>query len=307
MRHAETAYPRTELPLSALIDTRHDVLKQLPPSLVGGVALPGLRTGPKRGQGLEFIDLRQYNDGDDVRHIDWNVTARSNQPYTRLYREEKENTTSVVLDFRRHMHTGSSVLRSVRAGLQAARMLWQSVAAGDRVAAIVVTDHAMTETRPVAGRKGALSACELIADAFTPDHPARSTTPLQALLPRISQHARQSGRYIIFSGFDALGEAWQPRLNAVGAAQRTTGVLVIDRLEHNALPTGRYHYKSGDKNNKESTATIDRHAATALESELANGIDRIHDSFYLSGVPLVTDHTEAFYEDTIMKLLRGHH
>jgi uncharacterized protein (DUF58 family) len=303
MALAETATPRTTLSLGALIETRHDILKQTATSVVGGVALPGPRSGPKRGQGLEFVDLRQYNDGDDVRHIDWNVTARTNQPYTRLYREEKENTTTVVVDLRRHMYTGSDSLRAVRAGLQAARALWQSLAGGDRIAAIVCTDHEITETRPLTGRKGALSACELIADKFKAQSNATTTMPLHELLLRLNRHTRQSGRYVVFSGFDERGEAWQQRLNTLGAAQRTTGVITLDRMEHIALPAGRYHYR--DRQQLEASTSIDRRTRDTLQQELQVAKKSIKNSFDNAGVPLIVDYTDAPYEHALQDLMRG--
>ena len=303
MALAEKATQRTTLSLGALIETRHDILKKTPTSVVGGVALPGLRSGPKRGQGLEFVDLRQYNDGDDVRHIDWNVTARTNQPYTRLYREEKEHTTTVVVDLRRHMHTGSGSLRSVRAGLQAARVLWQSLAGGDRVAAIVCTDNDITETRPTAGPKGVLSACELIARKFTAPLDATAPMPLQELLLRLSLHTRQSGRYVVFSGFDERGGAWQQRLNTLAAAQRTTAVLTLDRMEHIALPAGRYHYR--DQRRRETSATIDRRTGKSLQQQLQAATHQIKHSFHHAGVPLIVDYTDTPYEHALHDLLRG--
>ncbi len=302
MTAAAQDYPLTTLPLSALIETRHDVIRHSAPGVPGGVALPGLRTGPRRGQGLEFIDLRQYNEGDDVRHIDWNVTARTNQPYTRLYREEIENTTTVIVDLREHMYTGSTVLRSVRAGLQAARMLWQASHAGDRVAAMTVTDERILETRPVAGRRGVLSACELISEQFA-IKTNNLSLPLQHLLLRLTRSARQSGRYVVFSGFDVLGEAWQPRLDAVGVSGRVTGVMTIDRLEHKSLPGGRYTYH--DHRGQTSTAIINRSDRAEISQQLSDNISSIRKSFRLSSVPLIIDDIHAPYADTLLSLLHG--
>jgi len=66
----------TTLTLQSLIDARYDINRNLSSTSKGGTRFPGQRTAQRRGQGMEFIDLRQYNQGDDVRHIDWNVTAR---------------------------------------------------------------------------------------------------------------------------------------------------------------------------------------------------------------------------------------
>jgi len=78
---------RLSLSLQTMIYARFDVIRRQSSSPIGRSDFPGQRTGTRRGQGLEFIDLRQYSPSDDVRHIDWNVTARSNEAYTRLYRD----------------------------------------------------------------------------------------------------------------------------------------------------------------------------------------------------------------------------
>jgi len=136
------------LTLQSLIDARHDVVRNRSITNIGRSDFPGQRTGSRRGQGLEFIDLRQYNPSDDIRHIDWNVTARSNEPYTRLYREEREHITTVVVDLRPLMFTGSNCLRAVSAGANAARVLWQANESGDRCAAMIIHAFGIEQTRP---------------------------------------------------------------------------------------------------------------------------------------------------------------
>jgi len=84
----------------------------------------GMTSGPfisrHRGHGLDFDDLRLYSPGDDVRHIDWKVTARYGQAHTRLYREERDSTVTTAVDLRRVMCTGTDSLRAVNAGLLSA-------------------------------------------------------------------------------------------------------------------------------------------------------------------------------------------
>ncbi len=181
--------------------------------------------------------------------------------------------------------------------------LWQSLAGGDRIGAIVCTDHEITETRPLTGRKGALSACELIADKFKAQSNATTTMPLHELLLRLNRHTRQSGRYVVFSGFDERGEAWQQRLNTLGAAQRTTGVITLDRMEHIALPAGRYHYR--DRQQLEASTSIDRRTRDTLQQELQVAKKSIKNSFDNAGVPLIVDYTDAPYEHALQDLMRG--
>ena len=69
--------------------------------------LAGAKRSHRRGRGVEFDEVRQYTAGDDVRAIDWRVTARSGTPHTKLFHEERERPVLVALDLRRGMHFGS--------------------------------------------------------------------------------------------------------------------------------------------------------------------------------------------------------
>jgi len=195
---------QTSLPLQSLIDARHQLPRSLSSKKQGRSEFPGQRISQRRGQGLEFTDLRQYTTGDDIRHIDWNVTARSNEPYTRLYREEREHTTTVVVDFRPSMFSGSQCLRAVSAGKLAASVLWHACESGDRCSAMVVSRYGQSVSRPLAGQRGALQAIELIAAEFNAvsDSAEHQDPPLSALLDSINKANRSGGSYVVFSGFD---------------------------------------------------------------------------------------------------------
>ena len=156
MTIVNTKLSPADLPLQALIDTRYDIQKSHSGNHTGGREFPGQKLAQRRGQGVEFLDLRQYVDGDDVRHIDWNVTARTNEPYTRLYRQEKEQSTVVIVDLRSVMFTGSECLRAVAAGRLAAATLWQAAHEGDRCASLVINSNGIQASRPLPGNNGVL-------------------------------------------------------------------------------------------------------------------------------------------------------
>jgi uncharacterized protein (DUF58 family) len=96
-----------------------------------------------RGRGVDFAEVRLYQPGDDVRSIDWRVTARKAKPHTKVYREERERPTLIVVDQSRAMFFGSRVrMKSVAAAECAALLAWHSVDAGDRVGGLVYDDAA---------------------------------------------------------------------------------------------------------------------------------------------------------------------
>ena len=101
--------------------------------------LNGRHASRLRGRGLNFEELRDYLPGDDIRTIDWRVTARKNKPHTKVFREERERPTLIVVDQTQNMFFGSRLrLKSVAAAEVAARIAWQNLNAGDRVGGIVI-------------------------------------------------------------------------------------------------------------------------------------------------------------------------
>jgi uncharacterized protein (DUF58 family) len=107
-----------------------------------------------RGSGLEFHEARQYQPGDPVRHIDWNMTARTDEPWVRTYLEEREREFFIALDVSASMYTGWQERTKLETAIEAAATLAVSVdRAGDRLGWVLFTDEVVEVVRP--GRGGA--------------------------------------------------------------------------------------------------------------------------------------------------------
>ena len=95
-----------------------------------------------RGRGIDFSEVRIYQPGDDIRNIDWRVTARTNKPHTKLYREERERPVYIVVDQCQSMFFGSKkTFKSVTAARAAANLAWGTIDNGDRVGGLVFSDN----------------------------------------------------------------------------------------------------------------------------------------------------------------------
>lgn len=111
--------------------------------------LAGRHASKLRGRGLNFEEIRRYLPGDDIRQIDWKVTARTRKPYARVYTEERERPVIVVVDQRLGMFFGSRKnLKSVTAAEAAAIAAWRTIAVKDRVGAVIFNDAEAREIRP---------------------------------------------------------------------------------------------------------------------------------------------------------------
>jgi len=299
----------THLPLDALLATRFETLpKDLPASVLGSVHGP--RTGSRRGQGLEFEDLRQYNYGDDIRHIDWNVTARTNQPYTRLYREEKEHTTTVIVDLRPCMYTGTTILKSVSASLMAATVLWHASRAGDRCAAIVYSGQGISSSRPMNGYKGVLTACELLSRQFTEIETSRRNSSdeyvhhsLTPLLEWMYTSRQRRGTQYLFSGFDTdLDRPWEVALQALAVQDRTRAIAVYDPAELKGLPVGQYHYHDELVSSANRFVNISSDSGATLKKNLQTLVKQLRHSFQQAHVPLMEAQSDIKGSELLLKL-----
>ena len=219
----------------------------------------GNRLSRLRGRGVDFAEVRLYQPGDDVRSIDWRVTARKAKPHTKIYREERERPTLVVVEQSRSMFFGSRVrMKSVAAAECAALLAWHSVDGGDRVGGVVyddVTEHAFKPFRSARAVVRLLSRLGLanraLLDAGTRPLSQRRLPSVLAHLVRVARNGHRIYLISDFNGFDADDERQLHRL-----ARHNSLVLihVSDPLEHELPPPGRYAVTDGATRSTLSTA-----------------------------------------------------
>jgi uncharacterized protein (DUF58 family) len=195
--------------------------------------LDGLLQGDYRslfyGYGVDFAGLREYQPGDDVRYIDWNVTARMDTPYIRQYNEDRELTAWFLLDLSPSMDFGTqeSIKRSVLVDFVAtlARLLTRH---GNRVGAIFY-DTQIERTIPVGG--GRLQVLRLINDLL--DQPLLARAPLTDLSPLLDaalQSIRRRSLIFVISDFISA-PGWERRLSLLNQRHEVLAIRVWDPRE----------------------------------------------------------------------------
>jgi uncharacterized protein (DUF58 family) len=195
----------------------------------------GYRT-PRRGSGLDFAGIRPYEEGDDARHIDWNVTARLDEPQVREFNEDRELTTWLVLDRSASMVVGGpdrekqDVLAEL--ALVLARVLGRN---GNRVGAVLY-DGALPgagTTRMVPPRTGRGHVLRIGRELDRADPRAAATTDLAAMLETVASLARRC-LVVVISDFIGTGE-WQRPLVRLAHRNDVVALRVVDRAD-DALP-----------------------------------------------------------------------
>jgi len=158
--------------------------------------LAGRHASRLRGRGLNFEEIRRYLPGDDIRNMDWRVTARLQKPHVRVYTEERDRPCLIVLDQRRGMFFGTRrCMKSVAAAEAAALAAWRVFNAGDRVGAIVFNDTDIVEIAPHRSRQRVMQILNAViemnhalrVDSTEPSNPGMLNTALECAV-RLAKH-----------------------------------------------------------------------------------------------------------------------
>lgn len=242
-----------------------------------------------RGRGLNFEELRDYQPSDDIRSIDWKVTARTGTPYVRVYTEERDRPTLIVVDQRMSMFFGSALnMKSVTAAECAALAAFRIFDQGDRVGGIVFGDEVLAEIRPGRGRRALTAFLTALAEAnalLRADAPIAAPMAMNRVLEAVVKIAPRNHLILVFSDFDMVDDTTE-RLVA-GLSRRNDLVLglVSDPFADN-LPEGQRIVVS-DGQLQAEIDTGDRHTHRAL-SEMAQGrLARILDWQRRFGFPVL--------------------
>jgi len=195
--------------------------------------LSGRHGSRVHGRGLAFEELRLYLPGDDVRTMDWRVTARTGKPHVRIYAEEKERPVLLVVDQRMNMFFGSRrAMKSVTAAEAAALAAWRVLSDGDRVGGVVFGDAAQTSVVPQRSRHGVLHLLgELVRynQQLRADAPAqRGAVQLNTALQHALRVAHHDHLVIVISDFDGSDAQTRRLMLALRQRNDVLSVLVYD-------------------------------------------------------------------------------
>jgi uncharacterized protein (DUF58 family) len=196
-----------------------------------------------RGRGLSFEELRPYQAGDDIRTMDWRVTARARKPYVRVCSEEKDRPTLVVVDQRINMFFGSvRSTKSVVAAEAAALTAWRCLGQGDRVGGIVFGDAGTDEIRPHRSR---MAVQRLTRSIVARNRSLRAVAPavrtpqrLNEVLAQAAQLAARDHLVVLISDFDGHDDTTQRHLLRLAAANEVIAMLVYDPFLLKLPPSG---------------------------------------------------------------------
>ena len=213
--------------------------------------LSGSHAARLRGRGLSFDELRQYNPGDDLRHLDWRASLRYGKPFVRSYTEERDRPTLLLVDQRMSMYFGSRrSFKSVLAAELAALGSWMALQAGDRVGGLVFGDRDIEYIRPLRSRARVEALCAAIIRHNHSLHATRSDDDSPSQLDRVLRQclgvAGHDSLVVIISDFAGVTEQTLQLLRQLSAHNDVLALQVFDPIALKLPDRGRVTVTQGE-------------------------------------------------------------
>jgi len=188
-----------------------------------------------RGRGMEFSEVRPYQAGDDIRNIDWRVTARTQKPYTKLFQEEKERPVFLLVDQRSPMFFGSTrVFKSVYAAQLACVIAWAALANNDRIGALLFADTQQKDLRPRRGKHAVLNLVHELQNynrMLNNPVPVENSYALQDMLMDLRRIAKPGSAIYLLGDFHDYSESCDESLSVLARHTDLSVINIYDRLE----------------------------------------------------------------------------
>jgi len=250
-------------------------------SFLAGGHLSGLR-----GRGVDFLETRHYQPGDDIRAIDWRVTARSNRPHTKVFREERERPVLFLVDYGPRMWFGTRVaFKAVVAARAAALLAWAVAGHGDRVGGFVFSPTWHQDLRPAGGRRGVLRLLRTLSIGNTPAAGLTEGSHLGQALAQARRVTHPGSLICILSDFSGLDAEAETHLHRLAQHADVLGLFIYDALEQQLPPPGVYPVSDGT-----ATFSLDSHSPALrhrYQQQFAQRYAELHKRFLQRGLRLL--------------------
>ena len=268
-----------------------------------------LLSGPNktnfRGRGIDFEEVRNYQPGDDIRTIDWRVTARTGEAHTKMFREERERPVLVTTDQRAGMFFGSRhCCKSVLAAHLAALLSWSALQSSDRVGGLVFGASEHREVRPRRSRRSVLALLNHLSELnrALPPSAEPGAASFADMLVDLRRIAKPGSALFIISDFaGALEERALEHIYQLTRHMEVTALHCSDPLEAQLPGAGRYTVTDG--HDKTELHTGDRRLRRAFAARFDGNLQALRSAYGKLGIPVI----EASTADSPLALLQSYY
>ncbi|PJD95526.1 MAG: DUF58 domain-containing protein [Parachlamydia sp.] len=250
-----------------------------------------------KGKGMEFEEVREYQPGDEVRHIDWNVTARMNHPFVKNFKEEREMTIVLLVDISSSTRFGSqSLLKKELIAEIGAVLAFSAIKNQDRVGLILFSDQIELYLAPKKGTRHVLRVVrELLA--FSPQHHGTDLNAALAFFGKVQQRTA-----ICFLLSDFLTEGYEHQVKLISKAHDLISIAVRDPFEQSFPPLGLLNLHDLEQN---TTSCIDTNKAPGHFQQTAKkNFEEVQHAMKAAGGDFVEIQTGQPYVPVLRKFFK---
>jgi len=252
-----------------------------------------------KGRGIEFAEVRPYQVGDDVRNIDWSVSARMDETYVKVYEEEREQPVMLCVDVSGSENFGSQgkLKREVAAEICAV-IAFSAVQNNDTVGLLLFSDEVERFIRPAKGRRHVLRC---IRELFTAE-PASTGTDIGGAIRRVLRILRRQSILVLVSDF--FDDGYAPMLRAASQRHDTVGVELRDPREEELPPVGLVDLTDAETGKTVTLDARDPAAQEAFAAAVEARREQTTDLLRRAGVDHVVVRTDADYIEPLITFFR---
>ncbi|MCK6263740.1 DUF58 domain-containing protein [Vibrio sp. ZSDE26] len=302
------------LSLDELLYYKQQSIHWLPPAKSLWAQISGQHQSKKLGRGMDFAEVRQYQAGDDIRSIDWRVTARTGKAHTKLFTEECEKPVVLYIDLSPSMFFGSTLqLKSVQMAHMASLLSWLCIANNDRIGAVIDTGHKLIDIKPTSRDRGPLTLLQQLIQIHNdtlnqPNQakspPASDTSPssMDSGLQALHRLCPKGSEIILMSDFVRLEDPNSPLLKRLRQHNLVRMIHFSDPLEY-----GQTAFRGLERvTNQQKSMWIDfssRSSRKSIENKYNQHLNGLKQSCQSLGISF----TSISSNKSLLQQLSGHH
>jgi len=248
-----------------------------------------------KGRGMTFSEVRQYQYGDDIRSIDWNVTARYNEPYIKVFEEERELTMMLMVDVSGSEFFGSKNQSKIDVQTEiAATLAFSAIQNNDKVGLILFTDEIELYIPPKKGRRHVLRIIRELIE-FEPQSSRTNITKAFEFLSKVMKK-----KAIVFMLSDFMDANYEKALKIVARKHDLTGFRVFDEREETMLNLGRVPLYNLETKKVELYNTSSKKRRLAYKANFLKNADYFKQQFARSGAGALSSRTDQDYVKSLL-------
>lgn len=253
---------------------------------------------PFRGRGMDFVENRVYQPGDDIRSINWSVTARTGKTHTKVYQQERERPVYLILDLNETMFFGTKVAyKSVTAAYAATLIAWAALKNGDRIGSLLVKESNQI-LPPSHSKQHLVELLKNIVKVVTPE--TNSYSGLSQGLKKLKHTIKTGSLIFLFSDFYQLDEPLKEELQHLAKYHDITNILIYDPLEKAPPEHGRYLFHDFHHHQSILLDTYSKAVCNNYSEIYAQRVNSLKKLCYATGMQML----ELATNDELAKIIR---